>query len=210
MNDFVRVLDYLDLERLAELIARAIAERMAELVAAPELLAWTSSRASSASAPIWSLSMPTISVRSGLARGCALRSPTRSHGPSATLKWARAEAGFAAIRPCTKGRVGVRLRCVVNTADPKRGIRLAPTRAEAATSLGVSVDFFDEHIAPDLRAIRRGQLRLYPISQLERWLDDNAARALGMSHPIERAAHLPAPSASARPSPNSRSRPCGR
>jgi hypothetical protein len=62
-----------------------------------------------------------------------------------------------------------------NTTAPPA--RLALTRAEAATSLGVSIDFFDEHIAPELRVVRHGRLRLYPIRQLERWLDDNAARA---------------------------------
>jgi hypothetical protein len=56
--------------------------------------------------------------------------------------------------------------------------RLAISPAEAAATLGVSVDFFAEHIAPELRAVRRGRLRLYPVRELERWLDENASRAL--------------------------------
>jgi hypothetical protein len=63
------------------------------------------------------------------------------------------------------------------TNHPERR-RLALTRIEAARSLGVSVDFFDEHIAPELRTVRRGRLRLYPVRELERWLDANAARVL--------------------------------
>ena len=38
--------------------------------------------------------------------------------------------------------------------------RVALTRAEAAASLGVSLDSFDRHIQPELRIIRRGRLRL--------------------------------------------------
>jgi excisionase family DNA binding protein len=48
---------------------------------------------------------------------------------------------------------------------------------EAAAMLGVSRDFFDEHVRPELRIVRRGQrLILIPVSELERWLDSNAVR----------------------------------
>lgn len=56
--------------------------------------------------------------------------------------------------------------------------RVALRPDEAAESLGVSRDFFDERIAPELRAVRRGTLKLYPVAELERWLDREAARAL--------------------------------
>jgi len=56
--------------------------------------------------------------------------------------------------------------------------RLALTRAEAAASLGVSVDTFERHIQGELRLIRRGRLRLIPVVELERWVDRNAARTL--------------------------------
>jgi excisionase family DNA binding protein len=56
--------------------------------------------------------------------------------------------------------------------------RLALTPAEAATALGVSRDFFDDHILPELRVIRRGRLVLIPISELERWLEREAAVTL--------------------------------
>ncbi len=56
--------------------------------------------------------------------------------------------------------------------------RLALSKAEAAASLGVSVDFFDEHVAHELRMARVGRRRLVPVRELERWLDRHAALAL--------------------------------
>lgn len=56
--------------------------------------------------------------------------------------------------------------------------RLAFSRVEAAASLGVSVDYFDRHIAHEVRAVRRGRRRLYPVRELERWLERAASLAL--------------------------------
>jgi excisionase family DNA binding protein len=56
--------------------------------------------------------------------------------------------------------------------------RLALTRAEAAAAIGVSVDSFERYIQPELRIVRAGRLRLIPISELQLWLDTNAARTL--------------------------------
>lgn len=43
--------------------------------------------------------------------------------------------------------------------------------------LGVSRDFFDEHIKPELRIIRRGSRTiLIPVGEPERWVDQSAAR----------------------------------
>ena len=55
--------------------------------------------------------------------------------------------------------------------------RLALTKAEAAESLGVSVDFFEDHIMLELEIVRRGRRRLIPIAELARWLDATAERA---------------------------------
>lgn len=52
--------------------------------------------------------------------------------------------------------------------------RLTLTKAEAATALGVSGDFFTQHIAHEVRCIRRGRLRLYPVSDLQRWIEQSA------------------------------------
>ena len=54
--------------------------------------------------------------------------------------------------------------------------RLALTRPEAAQALGVSVDAFDDHVRHELRCIRRGRLRLYPLAELQRWVDVSADR----------------------------------
>ena len=56
--------------------------------------------------------------------------------------------------------------------------RLTLTPEEAAAALGVSRDFFDAHVKPELRVIRRGRLVLIPVRELERWTDENAASVL--------------------------------
>jgi len=57
-------------------------------------------------------------------------------------------------------------------------LRLALRPEEAAEALGVSDDFFRANIAPELRAVRRGRIKLYAISEVERWLTENASIAL--------------------------------
>jgi hypothetical protein len=52
---------------------------------------------------------------------------------------------------------------------------IAVTREEAARAAGVSLSHFQRHIAPELRTIRSGAVRLYPIVELERWADRRAA-----------------------------------
>ena len=52
---------------------------------------------------------------------------------------------------------------------------------EAAQSLGVSADYFMEHIAPDLRIVRRGRRRIIPAAELDRWLEEAATFALPKS-----------------------------
>ena len=53
-------------------------------------------------------------------------------------------------------------------------VPIAYTPPRAAAALDVGVDYFDDHIAPHLRVIRCGRKRLYPVTELERWLIDNA------------------------------------
>ena len=66
------------------------------------------------------------------------------------------------------------------TSHTSRAVpRLALTRVEAAASLGVSEDYFDKHVAPTLPMVRSGRRCLVPVSALERWLTQNATRALG-------------------------------
>lgn len=54
--------------------------------------------------------------------------------------------------------------------------RLALGAEEAAKALGISRDLFDEHVAPELRKVRAGRRILYPVRELERWLDQSATR----------------------------------
>ena len=56
--------------------------------------------------------------------------------------------------------------------------RLALSLDEAAAALGVSRDYFDEHIRPELRVVRRGRRVLVATAEISRWLDSASARAL--------------------------------
>jgi hypothetical protein len=61
----------------------------------------------------------------------------------------------------------------------ERPFPLIALRADqAAAALAVSRDFFDAEIAHELRSIRRGRVKLYPVKELERWLDENAEQVL--------------------------------
>lgn len=56
--------------------------------------------------------------------------------------------------------------------------RLALSVQEACEALGCGWDFFREHVAPELRIVRRGRRKLIAVAELERWLDANGERAL--------------------------------
>ena len=63
--------------------------------------------------------------------------------------------------------------------EPLRPVpRVALRPEEAAAALGVSRDFFDEHIKTELHVVRRGKLCLYGVRELERWVEANEERAL--------------------------------
>jgi hypothetical protein len=64
---------------------------------------------------------------------------------------------------------------MVRPSVPRLALRVPD---EAADSLGVSADFFDERIRDELRLVRRGRLVFVAVSELERWLDSEAARVL--------------------------------
>lgn len=54
--------------------------------------------------------------------------------------------------------------------------RYALTRAEAAASLGMSINHFERKVQPDLKIVLSGQLVLVPVAELERWVQRNARR----------------------------------
>lgn len=63
-------------------------------------------------------------------------------------------------------------------ASMQLGSRLALSPEEAAAALGVSRDFFDEHLSAELRVVRRGRRKLIAVRELERWLDEAATRTI--------------------------------
>ena len=65
--------------------------------------------------------------------------------------------------------------------EPPALPRVALTRAEAAEAIGVSLDFLEEHVLPELRVVRRGRKILVPLRELERWVDEAAAFTLPRS-----------------------------
>jgi hypothetical protein len=58
------------------------------------------------------------------------------------------------------------------------GPRLALNVEEACAALGVSWDFWHDHIAPEVRIVRRGRRKLVAVSELQRWLDRNSELVL--------------------------------
>jgi hypothetical protein len=54
-------------------------------------------------------------------------------------------------------------------------VPLAYQRAQAAEALGVSDDFFDREIRDKLRCVYVASIRLWPVSELERWLATNSS-----------------------------------
>jgi excisionase family DNA binding protein len=61
--------------------------------------------------------------------------------------------------------------------ERKRSLpRLSVSPDEAAEMLGVSRDYLDEHVLCELRTVRRGRRVLIALAELERWLDQSAAR----------------------------------
>jgi hypothetical protein len=57
--------------------------------------------------------------------------------------------------------------------------RLALTPTEAAAALGMGLTSFKKYVQPYVRIIRRGKLRAIPVSELERWAEENAEDVLG-------------------------------
>jgi hypothetical protein len=54
--------------------------------------------------------------------------------------------------------------------------RLLLSRQEAADALGMSLRHFQRHVQPYVRCVYSGQLRLYPLKDLERWAEEHACR----------------------------------
>jgi hypothetical protein len=129
-----------------------------------------------------SRTLPLASLTSSFARGftttvraCLNRHTSRgsrSRAPSVSLVTESMASSVASrgLKACDDCRSHAQLL----SGAP----RLALRPNDAALALGVSRSFFFASILPELRVVRCGRLRLVPISELERWLDRHAARAL--------------------------------
>jgi hypothetical protein len=56
--------------------------------------------------------------------------------------------------------------------------RIALTQHEACAALGCSEEFFVEHVRPNLRVVRRGRKRLFPVDELRRAVEAMAEDVL--------------------------------
>jgi excisionase family DNA binding protein len=61
---------------------------------------------------------------------------------------------------------------VERVAVPRVALRVP---SEAAVSLGVSEDFFEEHVRPTLRVAPVGRLVLVSTAELDRWIEKHSA-----------------------------------
>lgn len=86
--------------------------------------------------------------------------------------WAEAHAGPRGRNDTDQPAETVRNR---NHASVRR---VTLTKPEAAGALGISVDSFERHVQPELRVIRRGRMRLIPLTELERWAERSASLTL--------------------------------
>jgi hypothetical protein len=66
-------------------------------------------------------------------------------------------------------------------STPRLTVTVAPVsvpKPVAAQVLGMSVDSFDRYVMAEVRCVRRGSLRLFPVAELDRWANENAQRLL--------------------------------
>lgn len=55
---------------------------------------------------------------------------------------------------------------------------VALSREQAAAALGYSIDHFEKHVQHEIRVIQRGRRIVVPVTELQRWADENAERIL--------------------------------
>ena len=63
---------------------------------------------------------------------------------------------------------------MITTGDRAEPPRLALRKPEAARALGVSDETFDRYVVPQLPVVYLGSVRLYPVTGLQKFLDNNA------------------------------------
>jgi hypothetical protein len=55
---------------------------------------------------------------------------------------------------------------------------LAVQHKDAPAAMGMGKTSFEKYVVPEVRCVRRGSMRIYPVRELERWLERNAERVL--------------------------------
>jgi hypothetical protein len=55
---------------------------------------------------------------------------------------------------------------------------LAVQHKDAPAVLGLGKTSFEKYVVPEVRCVRLGSMRVYPVRDLERWLDRHAERVL--------------------------------
>ena len=58
------------------------------------------------------------------------------------------------------------------------GNRLSVSKREAAAMLSISEDSFERYVQAELRVCYIGRRRVYPVTELERWLQEHSGRPL--------------------------------
>lgn len=56
--------------------------------------------------------------------------------------------------------------------------RVGLKREEAAAALGMSLNSFERYVQPSIRLVRLGRMRIVPVQELERWVNEHAQRNL--------------------------------
>ena len=99
-------------------------------------------------------------------------------GRPATVLRVTGRGDMPSCDTCIAGDWTGELLPLPGTERPDLTGRRTLSKAEAAESLGVSVDHFERYVLPELRVIQRGRRVLIPAAELDRWTADSAARAL--------------------------------
>jgi hypothetical protein len=55
---------------------------------------------------------------------------------------------------------------------------LAVQHKDAPAVVGLGKTSFEKYVVPEVRCVRLGAMRIYPVKELERWLERNAERTL--------------------------------
>jgi excisionase family DNA binding protein len=64
------------------------------------------------------------------------------------------------------------------TKQTTRAPTLALSVEEACAALGVSWDFWNEHVASEIRIVRLGRRKLIAVTELQRFLDEHGEHVL--------------------------------